>query len=699
MKSRSDPDPLEGSRYRTLVEVSTALVSQPDVHAVLHSISTLVSKVVPFNSIALLLLNQDSGTAQLYALESGSQDFGVEIGTEIPFKNTALVSALEKQQPVFIPDARQEMAKIPQLAERVRLQGIRTSYIFPVSSPRRRLGVLIFGSASRKRYSAKDIEMMGSVAAHVSAVLESALALEATEAYRRELEHERRELQHERDRLNLLLEINNHIITHLEVSGLFRAACISIREFLKNAFTGFWLFNEATNKLQCISLDFPGSSGYLENISPPEFTEADIKTIRARVPTVFGWEEIEALPESIAQPLRTESIVSIASVPLMGSTNPLGFISIGSRQKHAFSQADVELIVQVGNQISLALENALAYGRLNISRNRLEDERLYLESEIQSQYNFEDIVGRSPALRKVLEQVAIVAPTDSTVLLVGETGTGKELIARAIHNLSPRRDRTFVRLNCAAIPQGLMESELFGHEKGAFTGALAQKRGRIELAHEGSLFLDEVGDVDLDLQPKLLRVLQEREFERLGSNRTIKVDVRLIVATHRDLPDMVQKGDFREDLYYRLNVFPIYVPPLRDRKEDIPLLVHYFVALLSRKMRKSIGAIPREAMETMVNWHWPGNVRELQNFIERSVILTRDETLAAPIAELKQKVSPKTAISTKLPSTDRKIIVEALRQAQGRIAGTGGAADRLGLKRTTLLKRMARLNISRAEHT
>jgi transcriptional regulator with GAF, ATPase, and Fis domain len=285
------------------------------------------------------------------------------------------------------------------------------------------------------------------------------------------------------------------------------------------------------------------------------------------------------------------------------------------------------------------------------------------------------------------------------VLLVGETGTGKELIARAIHNLSPRRDRTFVRLNCAAIPQGLMESELFGHEKGAFTGALAQKRGRIELAHEGSLFLDEVGDVDLDLQPKLLRVLQEREFERLGSNRTIKVDVRLIVATHRDLPDMVQKGEFREDLYYRLNVFPIYIPPLRDRKEDIPLLVHYFVALLSHKMRKSIGVIPREAMETMVNWHWPGNVRELQNFIERSVILTRDETLAAPIAELKQKVSPKTASSTKLPSTDREIIVEALRQAQGRIAGAGGAADRLGLKRTTLLKRMARLNISRSEHT
>ncbi len=699
MGDGKDFEPLEESKYRALLGVSTVIASQPDVHAVLHSISALLSKVVPFDSIALLLLNQDDETAQLYALESGSEVAGVEIGTEVPFKNTAVASALERQQPVFVPDTKQEMLKIPQLGERVRLQGIRSSYVFPVSSPRRKLGVLIFGATGRKHYSATDIEMMGSVAAHVSAVLESALALEATEAYRRELEHERRELQHERDRLKLLLEINNHIITHLDVNKLFRTASVSIREFFNNAFTGFWLFNEATNKLQCISLDFPESRGYLENLSPPEFTEADIESIRARIPAVFGQKEIEALPESIAQPLRTESIMSIASVPLMGLTNPLGFISIGSRQRDAFSQADVELIAQVGNQISLALENALAYGRLNISRDRLEDERLYLESEIQSQYNFEDIVGKSPALRKMLEQVAIVAPTDSTVLLVGETGTGKELIARAIHNLSPRRDRTFVRLNCAAIPQGLMESELFGHEKGAFTGALAQKRGRIELAHEGSLFLDEVGDVDPDLQPKLLRVLQEREFERLGSNRTIKVDVRLIAATHRDLPDMVQNGEFREDLYYRLNVFPIYVPPLRDRKEDIPLLVHYFVALLSHKMRKSIRIIPREVMEAMVNWHWPGNVRELQNFVERSVILSRDETLGAPVSELNHSALPKSAAGGTLHAMEREAILKALRAAHGKVSGAGGAAERLGLKRTTLQRKMERLEISKSEYS
>jgi len=378
----------------------------------------------------------------------------------------------------------------------------------------------------------------------------------------------------------------------------------------------------------------------------------------------------------------------------MGSSNPLGSISLGSRQLNAFSQPDLDLLAQVGNQISLALENALAYGRLNVSRNRLEDERLYLESEIQSEYNFEDIIGRSPSLRKVLDQVSIVAPTDSTVLLVGETGTGKELIARAIHNLSMRRGRTFVRLNCAAIPQGLMESELFGYEKGAFTGALTQKRGRIELAHEGSLFLDEIGDIDPDLQPKLLRVLQEREFERLGSNRTLKVDLRLIAATHHDLTAMVRKGEFREDLFYRLNVFPIHIPPLRDRREDIPLLVHYFVATLARKMRKSIRIIPQEVMETMMDWPWPGNVRELQNFVERSVILTRDETLAAPISELRRNDLRVTFRENTLNATERKTIVEALRAAGGKVSGPGGAADRLGIKRTSLQRKMKKLDIS-----
>lgn len=316
----------------------------------------------------------------------------------------------------------------------------------------------------------------------------------------------------------------------------------------------------------------------------------------------------------------------------------------------------------------------------------------YWESEIRAEHNFEDIVGKSGALRRVLDQVAIVAPTGSTVLLHGETGTGKELFARAIHNLSPRRERTFVRLNCAAIPSGLVESELFGHEKGAFTGALMQKRGRFELADRGTLFLDEIGDISLELQPKLLRALQEHEFERLGSAKTIRVDVRLIAATHRDLPTMIHNNQFREDLFYRLNVFPIEIPPLRDRREDIPLLVHYFVSRHSRQMQKRVKSIPKQAMEALVNADWPGNVRQLENFIERCVIFTQGEELNVSIAEL--RLSP-ASIGSTFEQATRQVIINALKNASGKIAGQGGAAERLGLKRTTLQNKMRKLNINR----
>ena len=331
----------------------------------------------------------------------------------------------------------------------------------------------------------------------------------------------------------------------------------------------------------------------------------------------------------------------------------------------------------------------------------LEDQRVYLQSEISSEYNFEDFVGNSPTIKRVFEQVSIVAPMDSTVLLHGETGTGKELIARAIHNLSTRRERAFVRMNCAAIPSGLLESELFGHEKGAFTGALMQKKGRFELADHGSLFLDEVGDISLELQPKLLRALQEQEFERLGSARTIQVNVRIIAATHRDLPAMIRESRFREDLFYRLNVFPIEIPPLRERREDIPLLVSYFVSKLARRMGKKITSIPKQVMDVLANASWPGNVRELQNFIERAVILTTGSELCVPIAQLKNVVpAPRINSVSILPTfqdAERQAIVDALKAASGRVAGTGGAAERLGLKRTTLQNKMRRLNVSRVD--
>jgi len=334
----------------------------------------------------------------------------------------------------------------------------------------------------------------------------------------------------------------------------------------------------------------------------------------------------------------------------------------------------------------------------NVSR--LEADQFYFEPEISSEFCFEDIVGNSPALRRVLEQVAIVAPTDSTVLLHGETGTGKELIARAIHNLSSRRERAYVRMNCAAIPSGLLESELFGHEKGAFTGALIQRKGRFEVADRGSLFLDEIGDISLELQPKLLRAVQEQEFERLGSTRTIQVNVRLIAATHRNLRAMIQDEKFREDLFYRFNVFPIEIPPLRERREDIPLLVNYFVSKLSRRMGKQINSISRQALDSLTNSPWKGNVRELANFIERAVIVTRGQELEVPLGTLRTSFETVAAVSSSstFRQAESSVIIGALRAATGRIAGKGGAAERLGLKRTTLQNKIRRLGITKVQY-
>jgi formate hydrogenlyase transcriptional activator len=528
---------------------------------------------------------------------------------------------------------------------------------------------------------------MISVSSHVAVALEGAVARDAAELYQRQLAHER-------DRLRLLLEINNQVVTQLGVNELFRSASSSIRKYFANDFTGFWLIDKHSNRIECAVLDFPGGKGFLADIPVREVTDQEVEKMRTRTPEIWSQQDIEKL-----QPLKDESIVALAVAPLGTANGPLGFLAMGSKRSNNFGQEDLDILSQISAQISLALDNALAYGRLSASRNRLEDERLYLESEIRAEYNFEDLVGKSAGLRKVLDQIEIVAPTGSTVLLHGETGTGKELIARAVHNLSPRRDRTFVRLNCAAIPSGLVESELFGHEKGAFTGALMQKRGRFEIADRGTLFLDEIGDISLELQPKLLRALQEQEFERLGSNKTIHVDVRLIAATHRDLSLMIRNHQFREDLFYRLNVFPIEIPPLRERREDIPVLVHYFVSRLSARMQKRIKSIPKRAMEALTNAAWPGNVRELENFIERAVILTQGDELNVPLTELKKSSVQYTSPVSTFEEAERQAIIDALKAASGRISGPGAAAERLGLKRTTLQNKMRRLNITKADYS
>jgi len=679
------------NRYRALLGVTSVLAAQSDVHAVLHSVSLLLSKIIGFDSAALLLLNEDGQSARLFALESDSTGSDTPIGRDFPFKDTTLALVLRDQKPMYIPSLSAELTKATGLAHAARIKPTTSAYMFPISSTRKQMGVLMFATSAGGNYSAQDIELMSSVAIHISTVLETALALDAAESYKRNLAREH-------DRLRLILEINNHTISHLDMNALFRAASKSIQAYFDNTFTGFWLFEEKSSQLELLSVDFPSGIGFLNHVTTAVLKEDDTAKMRARVAAVLGPNEIDHLPESIAKSLRDNSIGSVVCVPLVGTKGPLGMVSLGSREKDAFNQDDADLLTQIAIQISLALENALAYRRITFSCRRLEDERHYLESELQTEYNFEDIVGKSPAIKRVLDQVSIVAPTDSTVLLIGESGTGKELVARAIHNRSLRRDRTFVRLNCAAVPSGLLESELFGHERGAFTGALAQKRGRIELAHEGSLFLDEIGDIGIELQPKLLRVLQEREFERLGSNHTIKVDTRLIAATHRDLPAMVHSGEFRDDLYYRLNVFPIHIPPLRERREDIPLLVHYFVATLSRKMRKSIQFIPNEVMNTLTSFSWPGNIRELQNFIERSVILSSGETLAAPISELDQNLLPREISGTTFHGMEREMIIKMLRATQGKLSGPGGAAERLGLKRTTLQRKMQSLRIVKADY-
>ena len=678
------------NRYRTLLEASGALADQPTVKAVLHSLRDVLSSSCRLHGAHLYILGSDGESLHLLEFDREADAPAIKIGTKISRIGEA-ARVLEDLEPVFLPDVSQEMLKHPELAPFAVESVGRGTYVFPVSTSQQRYGILVVTKDRGQEFVPEDVELLRSLASHVAVALECALARDNAELYQRQVVKER-------DRLRLLLEINNHIVSKLDIDELFRSASASIRSYFRNDFTGFWLIDKQSNQLECVVLDFPSGKGSLTAVARSGLSGADHEKLRTHVAELVSVEEIDKLPAGIVERLKAESIASMAIAPMVTASGPLGVMTMGSRQPDNFGQEDLDLLSQISTQIALAVDNAIAYGRVTKARDRLEEERLYLESEIRSEYNFEDIVGKSAALRKVLDQVAIVAPTQSTVLLHGETGTGKELFARAIHNLSPRRERTFVRLNCAAIPSGLVESELFGHEKGAFTGALMQKKGRFELADHGTLFLDEIGDITLDLQPKLLRALQEQEFERLGSTRTVHVDVRLIAATHRDLDGMIRNNQFREDLFYRLNVFPIEIPPLRERRDDIPLLVHYFVLRHSRQMQKRVKSVPKQAMEVLVNADWPGNIRQLENFIERCVIFTQGEELNVPCAELKKVSGSVASAAPSFEQAERQSIIDALRAASGRIAGKGGAAERLGLKRTTLQNKMNKLNISRAEY-
>ena len=527
------------------------------------------------------------------------------------------------------------------------------------------------------------------------------VTVEATR--RKKLEKSLREvslrLQNELERVQMLLEIGTLLSTNWEPRKFFPHVSARIRRIWRHEYASLALHDPATGVLVRHSLDFPLGRGLIAALPVSTGDSPAGRALQARAPLIFSEQELRQCETDLTRSFLAEGLQSICCVPLLRPHASVGVFVLGSTRPDAFQPDDLNVLNQVAAQLAIAIENHGAAIEIEALKRRLSVERGYLETTERSEGLFTDIIGHSPALRQVLDQVLIVAPSDATVLVLGETGTGKELIAHAIHRSSQRKDGPFIKLNCAAIPTGLVESELFGHEKGAFTGAVNQKVGRMELAHGGTLFLDEVGEISLDLQPKLLRVLQDHEFERLGSTRTLKIDVRLIAATNRELAQEVADHLFRSDLYYRLNVFPIRVPALRERREDIPDLVRYFVHKFAIRMKRNIESIPTETMEALMQWWWPGNVRELENLIERSVILTQGNVLNVPLAELHSHVDVgSNQPSQTLNNAEREHIIRVLSETNGVLSGPQGAAQRLGLKRTTLQSKMQRLKITRRDY-
>src|SRR5216684_887020 len=696
--------PLEHSRRQleALLEVSEAIAQQRDLPALFHDLSGRLHSVIEFDFLSLVLHDPVRNVMRLHILETHIPTEKMA-GTESPIEGHPSGWVWQTQQPLVIVDVDDE-TRFPDFMLRLREHSVRSLAIFPLTTAQRRLGSMGFGRMMPQQVTDTEMQFMQRVASQVAVAVDNALNFETSQAYQSQLARER-------DRLQVLLEINNVLITSREVPELFRGIVKTLERVIHHDYTSLALLDSKTGLLQIHALDFPGDQGLVkQEITVPRDTSPSGQAIASGQPFLARGADIDRYQNEIIRSLRTSGVQSMCCVPLITHGRAFGTLNVASRRNDAFSPQDVELLQQVAAQIAIAVENALAFKEIEALKNKLAEEKLYLEEEIRSEFNFEEIVGESPALKRALAQVELAAPAGTTVLLLGETGTGKELFARAIHNLSPRRDRTFVKVNCAAIPSGLLESELFGHERGAFTGAINQKIGRFELADRGTLFLDEVGDLPLELQPKLLRVLQEQEFERLGSNRTQRVDVRVVAATNTDLSKLVTERAFRSDLYYRLNVFPIQIPALRERAEDLPLLVRYFVQRFSRRQNKVVQYVPADAMDALVNYAWPGNVRELENLIERAVLLSPGKELRVPLAELRAStvnadnsaasarmgaLAPAGPSITTLEEAERQHILRALRQTEWRIAGTKGAATLLGMKRTTLQARMRKLGIRR----
>ena len=680
----------EPSRYEALIRVSQAIGTHHDPEELFQVLTNELRRVIKFDAIGVVQYDE-AGNEIGWHLAEKCKEMRDRPCEDLPQEETIPWWVYQNQQPVVITCLQRE-TRFPRALEAIRACGICSGCALPLTTVHRRLGVLFLGSEESEAYSEQDVSFLSLVAGQIALAMDDALNFEAS-----------RKAQ---EQLKLLLDLTNNVVSTLDLRELLRNISANLRRVMQCDFVGVGLPDAASSThLRLYAVDFPESKGFIreESLMPIEGSPPGT-AFKTGEPFVATIDDISQMtPDS---PPSAEGFTVGCVLPLVSRGRVHGVLNLARREPNAFGPDEVQFLMQVASQIAIAVENAVAYSQIAELKDKLAQEKLYLEDEIRSEMNFEEIVGTSAALRRVLKQVETVGPTESTVLIYGETGTGKELIARALHNLSPRHSNAFVKLNCAAIPTGLLESELFGHEKGAFTGAIAQRIGRFELAHRGTVFLDEVGEIPLELQPKLLRVLQEREFERLGSTRTLRSDARLIAATNRDLTAMVQEQKFRSDLFYRLNVFPVRIPPLRERPEDIPLLVRHFTQQFARRMNKRIESIASETMNALCDYHWPGNIRELQNVIERAVILTSGPALQVMLSDLKPNGASMPHAESRpdtqgnmqrvLEETERKQILAALEETRWVVAGPKGAAARLGMKRSTLQVRMQKLGIARS---
>lgn len=671
--------------FEAVLALSRAIAGRTDLDSLLSGVSESLGRIVRFDHVGLSLHDPSDNEMHGHILNAPGNP--VLKTLKLPVDADPAGWVWQNQRPLIIPRLDRE-TRWADFISRIRTEfGISTMVLVPLTSGNSRLGAFGFSSVAPFEPSQEQMAFLERVASEFSVAVEAFLAKQA--------------VVRERDRLRTVFEISSALVSKLVPDELFSAISEQLLRVVQHDWSLLMLCDRESGSLVPYALHSKGSSLFEEFNAPfdPEGMPA-AEILATRKPVVAYHFEQDRYPSPLFRRAIELGCKSIFSVPLISRERILGTLGLVRTTEDRWSADDIDFVVQVAAQISIAVENALAYRELEEMKERLATEKLYLEDEIRLDHNIGNMVGTGAAFQSVLRSVQIVAPTDSTVLILGETGTGKELVARAIHELSSRKKGSFVKVNCAAIPATLLESELFGHEKGSFTGASAQRIGRFELAHQGTLFLDEIGEMPLELQSKLLRAIQDQEFERVGGHRTIRTDVRFLAATNRDLKAMVDENRFRADLYYRLHVFPLHVPPLRERREDIPLLTRYFVQKHAHKMGRRIDTIPTASLEALTRYDWPGNIRELQNLIERSVILTNGTTLNVALPELGEKAAAgftRGGTNTS-QANERERIIKALEEAKGQVGGPHGAAARLGLKRTTLQSRMRKLNIARQYH-